>query len=147
MNENKQISSRARKLLPSAVWANVRWKRDGYYRTSPNQNRRWLVVGFRIRPISLGKSRRFYVHRPAPFRGFATRTKKKKKKKKRTFVVSGGVRPNPRTPLAYGPAAWCRKNGSMASLQLQVLHASSDVREPISLHHTIHFCAFMANSF
>ena len=108
MHENKQISSRARKLLPSAVWANVRWKRDGYYRTSPNQNRRWLVVGFRIRPISLGKSRRFYVHRPAPFRGFATRTKKKKKKKKkekkkRTFVVSGGVRPNPPNPLAYGP--------------------------------------------
>ena len=114
MNENKQISSRARKLLPSAVWANVRWKRDGYYRTSPNQNRRWLVVGFRIRPISLGKSRRFYVHRPAPFRGFATRTKKKKKKKKRKKKKkkrgpsswAGGFVRTPRTPLAYGPARW-----------------------------------------
>ena len=102
MNENKQISSRARKLLPSAVWANVRWKRDGYYRTSPSQNRRWLVVGFRIRPISLGKSRRFYVyvHRPAPFRGFATRTKKKKKKKKKKADLrrERGVRPNPPNP-------------------------------------------------
>ena len=98
MNERRQADFFARKLLHSAVWANVRWKRDGY-RTSPNQNRRWLVVGFRIRPISLGKSRRFYVHRTAPFRGFATRTKKKKKKKKkRTFVVSGGVRPNPPNP-------------------------------------------------
>ena len=106
MNENKQISSRARKLLPSAVWANVRWKRDGYYRTSPNQNRRWLVVAFRIRPISLGKSRRFYVHRPAPFRGFATRTKKKKKKKKKKKAdlrrERGGSSEPPEPPLRTG---------------------------------------------
>ena len=102
MNENKQISSRARKLLPSAVWANVRWKRDGYYRTSPNQNRRWLVVGFRIRPISLGKSRRFYVHRPAPFRGFATRTKKKKKKKADLRRERGGSSEPPEPPLRTG---------------------------------------------
>ena len=132
VNERRQADFFARKLLHSAVWANVRWKRDGY-RTSPNQNRRWLVVGFRIRPISLGKSRRFYVHRPAPFRGFATRTKKKKKKKKkekkRTFVVSGGVRPNPPNPPCV--RAWLNSQKSNRScLPMTTRHASSTTAWP-----------------
>ena len=101
MHENKQISSRARKLLPSAVWANVRWKRDGYYRTSPNQNRRWLVVGFRNSTHFVGKIAAVLRTQTSALSRFChpnKKKKKKKKKKKRTFVVSGGVRPNPPNP-------------------------------------------------
>ena len=33
--------------------------------------------------------------------------------------------------------AWCSEIGSLTPLQLQLLHASSDVREPISLHQVV----------
>ena len=84
MNENKQISSRARKLLPSAVWANVRWKRDGYYRTSPNQNRRWLVVGFEFDPFRWENRGGFTYTDQRPFEVLPPEQKKKKKKKKKS---------------------------------------------------------------
>ena len=37
--------------------------------------------------------------------------------------------------------AWCSEIGSLASLHLQLLHASSDVREPISLCQAVHTCS------
>ena len=98
MNESKQISWGGVRGYHNAVWAKVRWKRDGY-RTSPIQNRRWLWV-FEFDPFRWENRGGFTYTDQRPFRGFATGTKKKKKK--RTFVVSGGFVRTPRTPLRTG---------------------------------------------
>ena len=42
--------------------------------------------------------------------------------------------------LGVSSTAWCSEIGSLTSLDAPELHASIDVREPISLHQAVHGC-------
>ena len=101
MNENKQISSRARKLLPSAVWANVRWKRDGYLPYISQSKQTLVGCGFSNSTHFVGKIAAVLRTQTSALSRFCHPNKKKKKKADLRRERGGSSEP-PEPPLRTG---------------------------------------------